>query len=119
MNNKHYSKYFFRALNLLIMVIFIFSNSVLYFFIKEQYSQAGSIINGFILTSSTGFFNFLYTKLLNRVITLENHKYLHVEDDSRLMKLIFFRFLNTNLPILYSIYAYKNIEGTEEEILCA
>jgi hypothetical protein len=74
---KKFSKYIFRTLNFLLMLIFISANFASYFYLKEKFAMSGMVLNGFILTFSTGFYNFFYSRILNLVIELENHKYLH------------------------------------------
>jgi len=77
MTNKNHYKYFFESLSFIIMVLFIGGNSTLYFFLKNKYSLAGTLINGIILSASTGTFNAIYTRVLNVLVSLENHRFIN------------------------------------------
>jgi hypothetical protein len=107
-----------KALNFVIPLTLIIANIYCYFKIKEkaqEFANSWAYIKchpqktkieaagqSLVITISTGFFTFIYKQLVNKLIKLENHKHMYGVEDSLTDKLMLFRLINANLPVVFT-----------------
>ena len=102
----------FLVLNYIIMLIFI-SACIASFYYTQEYSHSFGVYAGVINGAIIGTVNFLYQKVTEPMVILENHKYQETYIKSFTFRLFIFKFVNTNLSLVYTIYQASNHADSE------
>jgi len=94
----------FLFLNVFISSILIGLDIAAYFLLNDYVE---GFWKGVLVAICAGVVNAIYLKLAVVFVKLENHKFLKDREGSLSMKIMVFRFINTNLSILYAILRAK------------
>ena len=85
------------------MLVFI-GACIFSFYITKEYNAELGIYAGIVNGGIISVVNFLYQKVTEPMVKLENHKYQETYIKSFTFRLFIFKFVNTNLSLVYTIY---------------
>ena len=94
------------------MLVFI-SACIFSFWITQEYSNDFGVYTGVLNGVIIAIVNFCYQKVTEPMVILENHKYQDTYIKSFTFRLFIFKFVNTNLSLVYTIYQASNHADAE------
>ena len=109
-----YNKYgtLFRILNAFIMTVLIGITIISFYLSKTTHGSMAGIINSVVV----GVINFIYQKIAQRLIDLENHKFQSQYNQSFIHKTFIFKFINAHIVIIWKIWLI-DLNVAEQDIL--
>jgi len=95
----------FRVVNLAITLVLLASSVVLYIFFKLYVKNP--LLQGIYLNAAVGVINYVFKTLTIYFVKWENHKYKQSYDNSLMIRLAVFKFINIHLPIVFALISQK------------